>query len=134
MRRFGGLESTLILSGRIASDGSEIIYQVSLVEVPEVECDLGPVQTDAGIEPPDQLVQAVPANYPLGRDADIIAEDALKRALADAGAVRQGIHSEDFRNFQYASDQLINLGNRWVWCREDGAQPAASGLDEWGFA
>jgi hypothetical protein len=103
---------------------------VSLIEVPEVECDMRPIQPDAGVEPFDQLMQPIAANHPLGRDADIFAEDMLEGALADAAADGQAINGKNRGVFPNARDKPIDLGDCGVRRREDGAEPAASGLDE----
>jgi hypothetical protein len=124
------MHPTLILAGRIAGDGSEVIYQMGLVEVPKVERDLRPVRAYTSVDPLDQLMQAVAANHPLGRDTDVFAEDPLKRALADAGAAGERIHCENPGVLQDDGDKLTSLGDCLVRRRKDGTEPTDSGFEE----
>lgn len=77
--------AALILRRRIANDGTEIVDEVRLIVIAEFECKLGVVGLCAGVDPLKKLVQAVAANDPFWRNADILVEEPLKGSLSQTG-------------------------------------------------
>ena len=69
---------------------------MGLVEVAEVEREPRPVALAAG-HPLGRLVQADALQDPFGRDAHVLAEEPLQRALGVAGERAQLIHTPQLR-------------------------------------
>jgi hypothetical protein len=76
-------ELALVLRGGVADYGFEVVDEMGLVEVAEVEGELGPIGLRAGVELFYEFVEAITADDPFGAGADIVVEEALEGTLAD---------------------------------------------------
>jgi hypothetical protein len=70
-------DQLLVLSWRVADDGSKVIDEMRLIEVTELKRELGPIRPAARIELFNRFMQAIPANDPLWADADSMGAVAL---------------------------------------------------------
>src|SRR4029453_11371050 len=73
----------------VADGGAEVVGEVGLVEVAEVAGEQGQVEVVPLVEALDRLVEAGPADDPLGGDAGVGGEQPLEAAGADPEATGQ---------------------------------------------
>ena len=77
-------DQSLVLSERVANDGSKVIDEMRVIKIPQLKRELDPIRPAARIQLFDRLMQTITANDLLWTARDILIENPLNRTLADS--------------------------------------------------